>query len=73
LVPPDYDNLILAGRILDADKASFSAVRVMVNTNQMGEAAGVAAYLALMGETPIQKVDAEDVRTYLERGGSIVI
>ena len=33
LLPGKYGNLILAGRMLDADKTAFSAVRVMVNTN----------------------------------------
>jgi hypothetical protein len=35
-----YPNLLLAGRMLDADKIAFSAGRVMVNMNQTGEAAG---------------------------------
>ncbi len=73
LIPGTYDNLILAGRMLDADKTAFSAVRVMVNANQMGEAAGVAAYLALSDSVPVQHVDADAVRRELARGGSIVI
>jgi hypothetical protein len=73
LVPTDYDNLILAGRMLDADKTAFSAVRVMVNTNQMGEAAGVAAFLAFSNNAPVQDVQAIEVRRLLAEGGSIVI
>lgn len=73
LIPAGYENLILAGRMLDADKTAFSAVRVMVNTNQMGEAAGVAAYVALSSGTSIQKLDAGEVRSQLARGGSVVI
>ena len=73
LIPGTYDNLLLAGRMLDADKTAFSAVRVMVNANQMGEAAGVAAYLALSDSVPVQHVDADAVRRELARGGSIVI
>ena len=73
LIPGQFDNLILAGRMLDADKTAFSAVRVMVNTNQMGEAAGVAAYLALSGGTAVERVDADKVRGTLARGGSIML
>ena len=73
LVPEGYGNLILAGRMLDADKTAFSAVRVMVNTNQMGEAAGVAACVALSAGVPVQDVDPDAVRGELARGGSIVI
>lgn len=73
LIPGTFDNLILAGRMLDADKVAFSGVRVMVNTNQMGEAAGVAAWLALDTNQPIHKISADAVRKNLAKGGSIII
>lgn len=73
LVPVQYDNLILAGRMLDADKTAFSAVRVQVNTNQMGEAAGVAAYLSLDSGLPLEKLEAGKVRDALAKGGSVII
>lgn len=73
LIPAGCDNLILAGRMLDADQVAFSAVRVMVNTNQLGEAAGVAAYLAMSKGVPLAALDAQDVRKPLAAGGSIVI
>ncbi len=73
LIPGRYDNLILAGRMLDADKTAFSAVRVMVNTNQMGEAAGVAAALAADTGVAITQLDPQQVRRTLAAGGSIVI
>ncbi len=73
LIPGKYGNLIVAGRMLDADKAAFSAVRVMVNMNQTGEAAGTAAYLALSQNKPIDELDPADVRKQLTEGGSIII
>jgi hypothetical protein len=73
LVPGTYGNLVLAGRMLDADKPAFSAVRVMVNTNQMGEAAGVTAYVALSSGRAIADVGAAEVRRLLAEGGSIVV
>ncbi|MFO7948637.1 MAG: FAD-dependent oxidoreductase [Armatimonadota bacterium] len=66
-------NLMLAGRMLDADTTAFSAVRVMVNTNQTGEAAGVAAWLALDGGIPVQHVDPTHLREALAAGGSVII
>ncbi|MFP4250941.1 MAG: FAD-dependent oxidoreductase [Armatimonadota bacterium] len=66
-------NLMLAGRMVDADAAAFSAVRVMVNTNQTGEAAGVAAWMALDGGVPVQQVDAGRLRETLAAGGSVII
>jgi len=73
LVPGKYGNLIAAGRMLDADLVAFSAVRVMVNMNQTGEAAGTAAYLALDGNTPIPTLNAAKVRSVLAERGSVTI
>ena len=73
MVPEKYENLILAGRMLDASPIAFSGIRVMVNMNQAGEAAGVTAYLALQQDKSIQNVSSGDVRNELSRGGSIII
>jgi len=73
LIPARHDNLILAGRMLDADQEAFGAVRVMVNTNQMGEAAGVAAFLAVSQNKAIAAVEPQAVRKRLAAGGSIVV
>jgi len=59
--------------MLDADLVAFSAVRVMVNMNQTGEAAGTAAYLALESNTPIPKLNVAKIRKILAEGGSVVI
>ncbi len=66
-------NLVLAGRMLDADKTAFSAARVMVNMNQTGEAAGVACALAINEGIPIQSVDPAAIRKALAEGGSIIV
>lgn len=73
LIPAGHDNLMVAGRMIDAEPRAFAGVRVMVNTNQMGEAAGVASYLALRDHQPIGEVDPAEVRRVLADGGSIVI
>ena len=72
LVPEEADNLLVAGRVLDADREAFGGVRVMVNMNQTGEAAGVAAFIALkQGQLPRQ-VDPVRLRELLNEGGSLV-
>ena len=72
LIPSNSRNLIAAGRMLDADPEAFGAVRVMVNLNQCGEAAGVAAWCALQNQTDLPNVDAGEVRRLLNAGGSLV-
>jgi hypothetical protein len=59
--------------MLDADKEAFAGIRVMVNMNQTGEAAGVAAWLALSSGKAIGDLDAQEVRKLLADGGSIII
>lgn len=66
-------NLVLAGRMLDADKIAFSAVRVMVNMNQTGEAAGTAAAVAVKNNCPVYGVDARCLREKMKEGGSIIL
>ena len=73
LVPVEAKNLLVAGRLLDADRESFGALRVMVNCNQMGEAAGVAAVLALQQSVPVSEVDPVALRAELAAGGSVVV
>jgi 2-polyprenyl-6-methoxyphenol hydroxylase-like FAD-dependent oxidoreductase len=71
LIPRDSENVLVAGRLLDADREAYGGVRVMVNMNQTGEAAGVAAWLAIRQECPVAKVDAAALRAALRKGGSL--
>ena len=57
----------------DADEQSFGAVRVMVNCNQMGQAAGVAAWLALDSGTDVSAIDTSKLRATLKKQGAAVI
>ncbi|TBL78676.1 FAD-dependent oxidoreductase [Paenibacillus thalictri] len=68
-----FRNVIVAGRMLDADEEAFGGVRVMVNMNQTGEAAGVAAYLALSQSKSFGELDSGQIRSTLTQGGSLII
>jgi hypothetical protein len=65
-------NLLLAGRMIGTDRGAFGATRVMVNLNQVGEAAGVAAKLALAENGAVHRVDPPVLRKTLADGGSII-
>jgi len=67
------DNVVMAGRMISTDRSAFGAIRVMVNLNQVGEAAGVTAALAASGEKAVSTVDAESVRNQLARLGAVII
>ncbi len=72
LVPVGAENLLIAGRLIDADPAAFGGIRVMVNMNQTGEAAGTAAFLALRQECAAGAVPPDLLRRILIEGGSLL-
>ena len=52
IVPKGAENVLAPGRTLDCERDAHGACRVMVNCNQMGEAAGRAAANALAKDLP---------------------
>ena len=66
-------NLVLAGRMISTDRGAFGGIRVMVNLNQVGEAAGVAASLAASGAKAVSEIDAGAVRDQLSKLGAVII
>lgn len=66
-------NLILAGRSINVDHGAFGAIRVMVNLNQTGEAAGVAAAMAADSGVNVSAIRADKLRAKLSEGGSVII
>ena len=72
MVNKKITNLVMAGRMIDCEMAAFSSLRVMVSCNQMGEAAGVAAYLALQENRNVFEISPAKIRNLLQKGGSIL-
>jgi hypothetical protein len=66
-------NVLAAGRLIDADRGAFGAVRVMVNCNQTGQAAGAAAALALREGCDAADVDPAVLRKTLSDQGAIAL
>ena len=71
LVQDKVRNLIPVGRMINADPGAFGALRVMVNLNQAGEAAGVAAYLALQQGQSVSELSGKRVQSEMQKGGSV--
>ena len=49
----------------NADRGAVGALRVMVNLNQLGEAAGIAAYVSLNEQKRIQEICGKTVQKEL--------
>jgi len=60
IVPAGSENVLCAGRMLDCARDAYGALRVMVNCNQMGEAAGRAAAKAVRENLPAARAYAGD-------------
>jgi len=73
MVSDNTPNIVLAGRMISTDRSAFGGIRVMVNLNQVGEAAGVAASLAASGAKSVSDIDAGSVRDQLSNLGAVVI
>jgi hypothetical protein len=67
LVPKNVDNLLVAGRCHSTTRLAQSSTRVTVTAMALGEAAAVAAALALQGGTSPAKLDGGDVRKKLRQ------
>lgn len=72
LVPGRAENLLVAGRLIDANREAFGAIRVMVIANQTGEAAGVGAALAIRQGSSVADVPTQQLRQALNDGGSLL-
>ncbi len=73
LVPRGSRNVLVAGRCVDADEGAYGAIRVQINCAQMGQAAGVAAQLALDSHRSVAEVDTDKLRHLLADQGALVI
>ena len=65
LVPQKIENLLVAGRCHSATRGAHASTRVTVTAMAMGEAAGVAAALALQSKTEVSQIDGVKVREKL--------
>ena len=73
LVPQGSRNVLAAGRLTDADRGAYGAIRVMVNCNQTGEAAGMAAWLCLDSGCDVAAVDTDKLRAKLAELGAAIV
>lgn len=71
LTPEKLKNLIVAGRCISTDDASYGSLRVMPVCLVTGEAAGTAAAMASESEEPdVHKVDTDRLRDKLRDYGA---
>jgi hypothetical protein len=69
LLPTGLDNLLAAGRNLSCDAVTHTFMREVPNCWAMGQAAGVAAAVAISAGARVHDVDVREVQSQLVRQG----
>ena len=72
MIAEGFDNLIVAGRCISADRASFASTRVMATAMALGEAAGTAAALCKAQKCGTTVLDIAILREKLIAQGAII-
>lgn len=70
ILPLGSHNALVAGRLVDATADAYGAVRVVVVCAQFGEAAGIAAALAVRDDSDISRIDVREVQHLLRSAGT---
>jgi ribulose 1,5-bisphosphate synthetase/thiazole synthase len=63
LTPKGYDGILVAGRCISGTHIAMSSYRVMPVCAGMGQAAGIAAALAVQDNKPLREVEAHEIVT----------
>ena len=70
LVAKDGKNLLMAGRCMSAEQLALSSARVTTTCSMMGQAAGIAAAMAVERNCDIRSIDGLEVRKIVEDRGA---
>jgi hypothetical protein len=70
LIVPEFPNYFAAGRCISVDFDSSASIRVQAPVMELGQAAGMAAALCVKNNVSTDKVDIQELRTLLRKGGS---
>ena len=70
LLPKGIEQMLIAGRCVSADSTAAGAIRVMPPCMGMGQAAGIAAALAVKDGTTVRNVDVQNLREVLKENGA---
>lgn len=72
LVAENRSNLLVSGRSVSAESEAAGAIRVMPPCMGMGQAAGIAAALALAENKDVREVDVNKVRSEIVKQGGLL-
>ena len=69
LIPQKIDNLLICGRCISATREAMASIRIMPICSEIGEAAGVAAAIAVRNDCVPRAIDISELQTVLTNYG----
>ena len=72
LVPVNCDNVLAAGRCISGTSGAAASYRVMPACVATGEAAGLAAAMALKDSVSPRNIDIQKLRAQLIKNGAVI-
>ncbi|MCM8772576.1 MAG: FAD-dependent oxidoreductase [Candidatus Omnitrophica bacterium] len=66
LIPEGSKNLIVVGRCISAEHKAMASIRVMATCMAIGHAGGIAGYISLDKDVPIDKIDVKKIQKILK-------
>ena len=72
MVSDEFDNIIVAGRCISADRATFASIRVQATAMALGQAAGTAAAICLKNGCAVHKINVNEMIALLKEQGAEV-
>lgn len=67
-----FDNMLVAGRCISADKTAFASLRVQASCMGTGQAAGAAAAIAALSGTGVGEIDVPGLVAVLRKVGAVI-
>ncbi|MBE7037398.1 MAG: FAD-dependent oxidoreductase [Ruminococcaceae bacterium] len=72
LIPKNMDNLLVAGRCISSTHEAQASYRIMPYCAEIGQAAGVAAYVAKKDNKDVRYADIEKIQKILRNEGFMI-
>ncbi len=72
LVADGFDNILVAGRCISADREAFASIRVQATAMALGQAVGTAAALSLQENCTVSALNVTRLRETLRTQGAVI-
>ena len=72
MIPKGSKNLLVTGRGISSTHEAFASTRVSPTCMALGQASGMASYIALQDKVNVKDIDIKKLKRELERIGQVL-